>query len=336
VKAAETGVCDVEGNCLCSGEREDPDEIFENNSDSGDDDVGALPSFLRNVIFLPLSRSYFFRSRSNLMNPSYFDLPNAVNFYIPVNDKGDAIGAWYIWPPEGPASLESLSSNQTLIVYMHGNSLDRGFSYRISLYKLLTSLGYHIITFDYRAYGDSSPVSLSERTAVEDGKAVFRWLQEMLRPQDRPRLVVWGHSLGTAIATKTLMDLQEDTENLVAGLVLESPFNKMEDELKHFKTVTWTAWILGTDIAEALRLTETEFQTESYLQNVTAPALVLHAEDDKIVPSYLSERLVSTAKAGGKSNIELVLFDRKHSLRHRYIYRAPGISNIVQDFIQKL
>ena len=69
---------------------------------------------------------------------------------------------------------------------------------------------------------------------------------------------------------------------------------------------------------------------------MTAPALVLHAEDDKIVPSYLSERLVSTAKAGGKSNIELVLFDRKHSLRHRYIYRAPGISNIVQDFIQKL
>ena len=113
MKAAETGVCDVEGNCLCSGEREDPDEIFENNSDdnSGDDDVGvgifmldpsygikhtyyyqALPSFLRNVIFLPLSRSYFFRSRSNLMNPSYFDLPNAVNFYIPVNDEGDAIG----------------------------------------------------------------------------------------------------------------------------------------------------------------------------------------------------------------------------------------------------
>ena len=88
----------------------------------------------------------------------------------------------------------------------------------------------------------------------------------MIRPQDRPRLVVWGHSLGTAIATKTLMDLQGDTEDLVAGLVLESPFNKMEDELKHFKTVTWTAWILGTDIAEALRLTETEFQTDSYLQ----------------------------------------------------------------------
>ena len=69
---------------------------------------------------------------------------------------------------------------------------------------------------------------------------------------------------------------------------------------------------------------------------MTAPCLVLHAEDDKIVPSYLSERLVSTASVGGKTNIDFVLFDRKHSLRHRYIYRAPGISNIITDFIQKL
>ena len=68
----------------------------------------------------------------------------------------------------------------------------------------------------------------------------------MLQSQARPRIVLWGHSLGTAIATRTLMEIQEQTGDLVAGLVLESPFNKMEDELKHFNTVTWTAWILGT------------------------------------------------------------------------------------------
>lgn len=210
---------------------------------------------------------------------------------------------------------------------MHGNSLggvgvskywaawsdliaDRGFSYRVSLYKLLTRLGYHILTFDYRcrdlilsllshfdhrAYGDSSPASLSERTAVEDGRAVFRWIQEIVRSDDRPRIVLWGHSLGTAIATRTLLDIQEDNEDLVAGLVLESPFNKMEDELKHFKTVTWTAWILGTvischampcqwfsilfqDIAEALRITQTEFLTELYLQVKTSLFLALWGE----------------------------------------------------------
>ena len=44
MKATETGVCDVEGNCLCSGELEDPEEIFENNPDDdngGETDVGV-------------------------------------------------------------------------------------------------------------------------------------------------------------------------------------------------------------------------------------------------------------------------------------------------------
>ena len=44
MKATETGVCDVEGNCLCSGELEEPEEIFENNPDDdngGETDVGV-------------------------------------------------------------------------------------------------------------------------------------------------------------------------------------------------------------------------------------------------------------------------------------------------------
>ena len=45
VKAAETGVCDVEGNCLCSGEREDAENIFEYSPDdednSGENGVGV-------------------------------------------------------------------------------------------------------------------------------------------------------------------------------------------------------------------------------------------------------------------------------------------------------
>ena len=37
VKETETGVCNADGNCICSGELEDPDEIFENNSDDSED-----------------------------------------------------------------------------------------------------------------------------------------------------------------------------------------------------------------------------------------------------------------------------------------------------------
>ena len=90
-------------------------------------------------------------------------------------------------------------------------------------------------------------MALSETTAVEDGKAVMRWTGEVLRgARQSPRIIMWGHSLGTAIATRTLVEIEEEMSGLVSGLVLESPFNKMEDELNHFRTVRWTAWITGT------------------------------------------------------------------------------------------
>ena len=56
MKAAETGVCDVEGNCLCSGEREDPGQIFEHSEDdddTGDVGVGICIDHMKLKIFLP-------------------------------------------------------------------------------------------------------------------------------------------------------------------------------------------------------------------------------------------------------------------------------------------
>ena len=67
---------------------------------------------------------------------------------------------------------------------------------------------------------------------------------------------------------------------------------------------------------------------------MTVASLVLHSEDDKIVPSYLSERLVTTVTEQGNQNVRRIAFDASHKLRHRYIYRAPGIANIVQDFVK--
>ena len=78
-----------------------------------------------------------------------------------------------------------------------------------------------------------------------------------------------------------------------------------------------------------------QFLTEEYLPQIQAPALVLHSDDDRIVPSYLGERLVNYTMERGKKNIQLVRFEAELGLRHRYIYRAPGIEDIVLAFTQK-
>ena len=54
---------------------------------------------------------------------------------------------------------------------------------------------------------------------------------------------------------------------------------------------------------------------------------MLHAEDDKIVPSHLSEKMLQTAKNNHKVlDIELVLFPSDLNLRHKYIYNTDKVS----------
>jgi len=143
----ETGQCQ-DRRCVCQGQIDEDEDIFEDVTDE-EKTVEGLPYFLKQAIFLPLSRSYIFRARENLLNPTYYGIQNAENFYISTSDGG-VLGAWFIWPDSSVSKTEEMNEKNKLIVYMHGNSLDRGFSYRIELYKVLTKLGYHIIAFDYR------------------------------------------------------------------------------------------------------------------------------------------------------------------------------------------
>lgn len=75
-----------------------------------------------------------------------------------------------------------------------------------------------------------------------------RWLKSLYPESSAaPHILLWGHSLGTAIATRTLATLEAESEAgaRVRGLVLEAPFNKMEDEVKSFSAAQWTSWLLG-------------------------------------------------------------------------------------------
>jgi len=336
-------------SCDCFGDTDTELDLFGDKEDGEGLKKGSLPYFLKQVVFLPLVRSYFFRSRDNLPTPSKYGLENGENFYIAT--ENGTLGAWYLWPANNPYTpITRLKDNSTLIVYMHGNSMDRGFSHRVQLYKVLTSMGYHLVTFDYRSYGDSSRVELSEETVVDDGKAVLSWVAELYKlrssggpnlsglaksnsPSRGPNIIVWGHSLGTAVAARAVSELEGEME--ISGIVLESPFNKMEEEVRQFKVASWTAWAMGIDIGELLSKAGVQFLTEDYLPQIQAPTLVLHSDDDPIVPSYLGEKLVNTTIKRGKKNIELVRFGKEHRLRHRYIYRAPGVQNILEKFVKK-
>lgn len=342
--------------CLCVTEdnaEENRSLLFENVEDKAtfvdntvdteeeESDENSLSYYIRQAVFLPLVRSYLFRSKEDLAFPAKYGLDNADNIYIPL-EGGDGrsegfLGAWFIRPNSGAAELEDLEATDCLVIYMHGNSMDRGFGHRVKLYELFISLGCHVLTFDYRSYGDSSKTVLSEISVVEDARAVLSWVAERLKPEGVnntvPHVLVWGHSLGTAISSRALAEVQL---SWVKGLVLESPFNTMEDEITNFK-LSWLTNLLSwwVDITEELEKAGVEFLTEKHLPLVSVPVLVLHSEDDPVVPVALGRRLVDQVQAAGKEDVQLVTWGREHRLRHRYIFRAPGIEKLVQTFLEE-
>ena len=71
--------------------------------------------------------------------------------------------------------------------------------FRVGLYKKLLALGYYVLAVDYRGYGDSSIISPTETSCVTDARAALAWLTAKLG--DKVKVIIWGHSLGTAIAS---------------------------------------------------------------------------------------------------------------------------------------
>jgi len=339
-------------DCVCNSE--DSNSVFEDRNtteiqlerketaDTSTEEGGATSWIIRNLVFLPIVRSGFLGWFKKLSQPSTYGIDNAANLRIDTNSG--TLGAWYIWPqPAGQPrqltasstpNLTSLTSQDTLVVYMHGNSASRGFKHRIKLYRLLTNLGYHVLTFDYRGFGDSTKIKLCESSVVEDGVKVLEYVSSMYNdrsPEEKPLVLVWGHSLGTAIATHSLHLWQTRSELEVSGLVLEAPFNTMEDEVKHFKTGRWIANTFKLNATEELARADAEFRSQDYLRLVRAPTLILHAEDDYVVPLRLGEKLYNSAVEAGKVNIQMIKYPKDLRLRHRYIYSAPNITDSIQS-----
>ena len=70
----------------------------------------------------------------------------------------------------------------------------------------------------------------NETGVVQDAKSVYYWLVSQL-DGDSDRIIVWGHSLGSGVAGHLVSLLTQEGTG-PAGLVLESPFNNIYDEVK--------------------------------------------------------------------------------------------------------
>eukprot|EP00092_Neocalanus_flemingeri_P035286 GFUD01038391.1.p1 GENE.GFUD01038391.1~~GFUD01038391.1.p1 ORF type:complete len:217 (-),score=81.20 GFUD01038391.1:1391-2002(-) len=195
-------------------------------------------------------------------------------------------------------------------------------------------MGFYVLAIDYRGFGDSSPVDLKEETVVADARAALGWITSKLG--EKVKVLVWGHSLGSSIASHMVADFDLETggNSSVSGLVLEAAFNNMKDEVMTFKAAK--ALQTMVDVSSVLQQSDLAFESDKWLPAVRCPVLMMHAEDDKVVPYSLGCNLHKEAVDAGKENIRYVTFPGDLGLGHNDIYQSDTLKEELKRFVEEV
>ncbi|KII86631.1 hypothetical protein PLICRDRAFT_113702 [Plicaturopsis crispa FD-325 SS-3] len=216
------------------------------------------------------------------------------------------LGAWFVLSDAYYQSLDEVPTAASYedhirtaiqryptILYFHGNAATRAFSARVQLYKAFSSrIPANVLAIDYRGFGDSEG-SPSEAGLALDAHAAWDWaIQKGAKPED---IVIIGHSLGTGVTARLAAELAHEDVH-PKGVVLLSPFTSIRSLLDTYNVLGLfpimkpLASIPGAP-ALVTKFLVHKFDTLSIVQDIKAPILIAHAENDWDIPYSHSERL---------------------------------------------
>lgn len=165
-----------------------------------------------------------------------------------------------------------LPAPRGLVFFLHGNAgnLDTWFV-NADFYR---RAGYDLFMLDYRGYGKSSGRIDSEAQLRADVRAA--WEQVAPRYQGLRR-VIYGRSLGTALASGLAAEVRPELT------VLVSPYASMAALMRlHYP------WVPG-------RLLRYPLDTAADVARTKGPVLLLHGEQDALIPPQQAEQLLAHA-----------------------------------------
>ena len=192
--------------------------------------------------------------------------------------SGQSLHGWW-WP--------AAKKDAPAILYLHGVRWNlTGQLFRI---EQLHAQGYSVLAIDYRGFGQSRGDLPSESSVYEDARVAWERFQ-LLQPDPGKRLI-YGHSLGGAVAIDLAAELGQQTvaEHLpppVRGLVIESTFTSLADV---------AAAVANTSLPVRWLLSQ-KFDSIDKIADIHMPLLVVHGLDDRYVPPRFSQQLFDAAQ----------------------------------------
>ena len=150
--------------------------------------------------------------------------------------------------------------NRPVIFFCHGNAcvihqcthmIEFAKEHRLNLFM-----------FDYRGYGLSTKILPSSDSILKDGEKMFNHL-------NRKDVIVWGTSLGGAVATHVA------SLNKCKGVILMSTFSSIDDVVQR-SYGTLVSWLVGSCM-NTLRSCDK-------ISEITDKIVIVHSKEDDVIP----------------------------------------------------
>jgi fermentation-respiration switch protein FrsA (DUF1100 family) len=176
---------------------------------------------------------------------------------------GERLVAWY-----GRAR-----SGRPTLLYFHGNA--GGLAMRAERISDYMAEGWGVYMLAWRGYSGSTGSATEADNVADARRAYDALLREGVAPGS---IIVFGESLGSGVAVRLA------AERKVAGVVLDAPYTSvLELAAATYPFLPVRALLID------------RYETTKYIARVKVPLLILHGEQDRVVPVAMGRELARLA-----------------------------------------
>lgn len=221
---------------------------------------------------------------------SVFLHPDQVH-YLADRELGTAVEDVWMEAEDGSVLhalyLPVTEARRGTVLFLHGNA--ENLSSHIHAVSWLPAQGYAVLALDYRGYGRSQG-GASVGALHQDAATALAWLSARGAAQTGP-LIVYGQSLGGSVAIRLIADHPPQTD--VVAVIADSAFASYRGIAREKLGQVWLTWPLQWPLSW---LISDQYAALDVVQRIAPiPLLLIHGEQDPVVPAAHSHRLFAAA-----------------------------------------
>lgn len=217
------------------------------------------------VLMFASQRRLLYHPDATRTSPATLGLSGVAERIIETAD-GNKLIAWY-----GRAR-----AGQPTLLYFHGNA--GALSDRADQFASYMARGFGVYMLAYRGYSGSTGAPTESDNVADARLAYDALIGDGVPARD---IVVYGESLGTGVSVQLLAS---DGGLPARGLVLDSPFTSIVERAGQLYP-----WL---PVSIALRDT---YRSDRAIADVHVPLLIVHGEQDNVVPVEMGRQLFALA-----------------------------------------